>query len=367
MDHLSGIENIDWGKWQHAYGPATDVPDCLRALVSQDPDAQVAAKWELYGNLWHQGTIYEATIHALPWLIKLIGADNVDRSWLVTYIAHLAMGTSYKAQHADLDFIDASTSAYQEQMALELDWVNAARAAVVAGAPTFETLLSDPEPEVRAAALHLFSAIPEVLPAKAVRALTQDIDPMVRATAVLTLVFGPESMAQASRDAAELALIDISAAVRWAGAYVLAFHPDLNPRVVELLLDGLHANDVIQETMNGSPFVDDGIDSMSAQALASIGPEDAPGAVNELMTQIQRAHPVQALTLVSTLLYLVFGNSEAPHVAQMNPQQLRALGSVVAADPAWQLNGNTWTVLSQWGLPGDREALRVFLAFADTP
>ena len=161
--------------------------------------------------------------------------------------------------------------------------------------------------------------------------------------------------------------MDISAAVRWAGAYVLAFHPELDPRVVELLLDGLHANDAIQETMSGSPFVDDGIDSMSAQALASIGPEDAPGAVSELMTQIQRAHPVQALTLLSTLLYLVFGNSEAPHVAQMNPQQLRALGSVVAADPAWQLNGNTWTVLSQWGLPGDREALRVFLAFADTP
>jgi hypothetical protein len=369
MDHLTGIEDIDWGKWSHAYGPATDVPGCIRALVSQNLDAQVAAKWELYGSLWHQGTIYEATVHAVPWLIKVLADPLVDRAWLVTYIAHIAMGASYKAQHADLDFIDASTSVYQKQMALELEWVETARASVVAGASMFESLLQDSDPEVRAAALHLFSAIPEVLPAhaEAVRALTHDIDPMVRATAILALVFGPESMAQASRDAAERALIDISAAVRWAGAYALAFHPDLDSRVVELLLGGLHSHDAIQETMDGSPFIDDGVDSMSARALANIGPEDAPEAIDELMQQIQRAHPVQALTLLSTLLYLVFGNSEAPHVAQMNSQQLRALGCVVSADPAWQLNGNTWTVLSQWGLPGDREALRVFLAFADTP
>ena len=48
----------------HAYGPAEDVPNQLRALISHDEKQRDEALYALHGNIWHQGTIYEATSHA---------------------------------------------------------------------------------------------------------------------------------------------------------------------------------------------------------------------------------------------------------------------------------------------------------------
>ena len=35
---LEGLSNVDWAKLEHAYGPAEDVPDLIRALDSSVED-----------------------------------------------------------------------------------------------------------------------------------------------------------------------------------------------------------------------------------------------------------------------------------------------------------------------------------------
>lgn len=35
---LEGLDAVEWGKYEHAYGPAVDVPDQLRALASDDAE-----------------------------------------------------------------------------------------------------------------------------------------------------------------------------------------------------------------------------------------------------------------------------------------------------------------------------------------
>lgn len=47
MALLDGLDEVDWGSLHHAYGPATDVPGLLRALVdpaSAGLDLRRAAK-----------------------------------------------------------------------------------------------------------------------------------------------------------------------------------------------------------------------------------------------------------------------------------------------------------------------------------
>jgi hypothetical protein len=70
-DALAGLDDVDWAGLRHAYGPAGDTPGLLRALVSESPAKREHAVHELYGNIFHQGSRYEATAHAVPFLAGL--------------------------------------------------------------------------------------------------------------------------------------------------------------------------------------------------------------------------------------------------------------------------------------------------------
>jgi hypothetical protein len=63
---LERLDDVPWGSLTHAYGAADDVPGLLRELASGDAEAREAALHELHGNVWHQGTVYEATAHVVP-------------------------------------------------------------------------------------------------------------------------------------------------------------------------------------------------------------------------------------------------------------------------------------------------------------
>src|ERR1700733_424283 len=67
---FSGLDSIDWGSMQHAYGPATEVPALLRALVSDDPKAREYALDGMYGSVHHQGDVYDCTVAAIPFLLE---------------------------------------------------------------------------------------------------------------------------------------------------------------------------------------------------------------------------------------------------------------------------------------------------------
>jgi hypothetical protein len=68
---LDGLDAIDWGKLTHAYGPALDVPIDLRRLAGTDRKRRGAALGQLWASLCHQGTIYDATAAAVPFLVKI--------------------------------------------------------------------------------------------------------------------------------------------------------------------------------------------------------------------------------------------------------------------------------------------------------
>jgi hypothetical protein len=94
-DCLKGIEQVAWDKLQHGQGHASDVPRLLRDLLSSDKEVRKNSRWELHGNLWHQTTVYGATLAAIPFLARL-AADPAtpERAHLLLYLALLYLGTS---------------------------------------------------------------------------------------------------------------------------------------------------------------------------------------------------------------------------------------------------------------------------------
>lgn len=90
---LKGLEAVDWAGLHHAYGPAEDVPGQLTALLSADAEERRQAHARLSGNVYHQGTRWQASRHVVPFLTEL--ADDPatpDRTAVVDLLRAVALG-----------------------------------------------------------------------------------------------------------------------------------------------------------------------------------------------------------------------------------------------------------------------------------
>ena len=74
---LERLDDIPWANLQTMFGPANDVPIWFRDLMSPIRDVRDMAMSDLSDKLWHQGTVAEATLEAIPFLFELIERDEV--------------------------------------------------------------------------------------------------------------------------------------------------------------------------------------------------------------------------------------------------------------------------------------------------
>jgi hypothetical protein len=193
------IDEIDWRRLGHAYGPADDVPAQLRALCSPDQAEREGAFGDLFANIFHQGSRYEASAYAVPFLLDLVAdpatpdrglvlhlltclAIGYDESWLpggfpVAEYRRVTEGgrelaaakppSSDEADDAEAEYLRALDEADQNRLFAYYEL--ATYDAVRAGAPTLRALLDDPDPGLRVGAAYALGWFPEetdaVLPA----------------------------------------------------------------------------------------------------------------------------------------------------------------------------------------------------------
>ena len=63
---------VDWKKLVHAYGSAGNIPSLLEQLSSFPDESSYGLEpwYSLWSSLYHQGTIYSASIAAVPEIVK---------------------------------------------------------------------------------------------------------------------------------------------------------------------------------------------------------------------------------------------------------------------------------------------------------
>jgi hypothetical protein len=137
---LETLDTIDWSSLHHAYGEASDVPGFLRALLSEDEEErEIALNRDLFHTIWHQGTIYEASAYAVPFLFELLQAPQTsDKASIAYLLALLADGSSYlddtrnrpKQEKWWRDYLASEGRDFETELATELSWVQATRNAV---------------------------------------------------------------------------------------------------------------------------------------------------------------------------------------------------------------------------------------------
>lgn len=189
---MEKLDEIPWSQLHHAYGPAADVPDLIRALSSADPQQRDAAFHELFGNIWHQGTVYEATIHALPFLIELLRQQSVpERQELALLVASILAGKGYYQVHASIDIVNPFTGKpipkpvdLDERIRKERAIVAEIREVGTSALSCLVPFLADPDPEIRrsiAQALARYPQCKDALLASLMEAAAIESDDDVRA------------------------------------------------------------------------------------------------------------------------------------------------------------------------------------------
>jgi hypothetical protein len=168
---LAGLADVAWGDLRHAYGPAGDVPGLLRAIASGDAEAAGDAVSALFGNIWHQGTVYLATPYAVPFLARMAAA-GIAPGDLVSLLGCIAEsnddvtgGSARAAVAAEADLLISLLRNAASEVRTQAAW---ALARCQAGDGAFTALLAqlaaEKDPLVRPT---LLKAMSELAPARA--------------------------------------------------------------------------------------------------------------------------------------------------------------------------------------------------------
>lgn len=405
-DVLAGLEEVGWAGLRHAYGPAGDVPGLLRALASGPPAERRHAVQGLYGSIFHQGSRYEATAYAVPFLARLALDPRVlQRDVIVRLLAALAIGYDEAYLPAGVDIagwragVGWVRSADPARRLRELDaWVGAAgdeagrrarglyRAtcdpalelrsavdelaaydAVRAEVPRLRGLLRDGDPRVRAAAAYLTGWFPEEAPGSvsALRVLlAAEARPGVAANAVVSAgLLGDVGLIPRLRKG----LGGPEPLLRWADAVALARLGAVGADVV-----GVLAAACVEPPPPGPApavlFLGGGLRGYAAQALAALDDLPAP-ALDAVLDGLARTSEITAFPVTAAALRLTFPRG-APHPLppyhQLTEPQQRVVRTLASLGPDTWRWGNFMLILRAWNLPSAYAECRTY-AGLDAP
>ena len=155
---LDDLEAVPWRSLRHAFGEAANVPRLMRALGAADRDERQAALKELFGCLLHQGSVYEATAMAVPFLFELLAAaDTPEQNWIAFLVASIADGKGYLKVHTSSDeqrwrkLLAERGTTLEAELEREDAIVRSVQLEVSRGAQLLVPYLKDGQSEIRAA------------------------------------------------------------------------------------------------------------------------------------------------------------------------------------------------------------------------
>ncbi len=385
---LENLDKLPWSKLHHAYGAAKDVPRHLRNLTSPKKDIRDKALWELYGNIFHQGTRYQATPYAIPFLYELIASPAVaDRHELVYLLVNLALGyeEEYLSDGLDVAAFRRELEASDAQMSradraecnkycfgprVDLDCYDA----VQNGVPILLPLLTDEDVLLRRAVIYALAWFPDYaeqsLPALQ-NQLTASVDEIESANLLLSLGF----LARCSQQIIDEGvwrdfLQHPSLLVRVAAALGFAREPLTEP-ILAILIQAIAATEQLQDQGEDIRFNEGNLAGYASLVLAHGGAQARSQIVPALCEALKSVNPYQSLDITRALLDLITeeGTIQLKDSLPLDSLTRSAL-QAIAEFGGWKVAGgifvNYCQLVRSYGLPDTPEALTALLAQATT-
>ncbi|MEJ2294107.1 MAG: hypothetical protein P8Y23_05005 [Candidatus Lokiarchaeota archaeon] len=387
---LKGLDDIDWASLEHAYGEASDVPNLIRSLASNDEEIRRNALWELYGNIFHQGTRYQATVHTIPFIFELIRDPSVpDKASLIKFTVDLALGYPEaflpKGPNVEDWAIDAEElkeeSESEDLDDFDVDWLKHIDAfinsykAVLNEIETYYNLLENNHPAIKIMAIFGVAWFREMaaesIP-KLRNLLRKENDDIILANLLISLSM-LDAYVEERKDEEQFRnyftdhkslLVKISAAI----ALVNILNEEVDIAPIDFIMQQLP---VIID-MNMSPFEypwnDGELLGFISEVIKFCAVQFPEKIVPDLSKLLPKLTGVQALNVIYSLLWIVF--PEVPEQDSWTLKQLNKFQKMVLRVLA--KNDNLWvdenlemadlsTLLGEYSLPDNQKDLKNFL------
>ena len=386
---LEGLDDIDWANLEHAYGEASDVPKLIRSLASKDEEERRNALWELYGNIFHQGTRYQATVYTIPFIFELIRDPNVpDKASLIKFTVDLALGYPEaflpKGPNVEDWAIDAEQlkeeSESEDLDDFDADWLKHIDAfinsykAVLKEVETYYNFLDSNNPEIKIMAIFgvawFREKASESIP-KLRRLLGKEKDEIILANLLISLSM-LDAYVEERNDEEQLRnyfthnslIVKISAAI----ALVNILNEEVDIAPIDYILKQLP---VIID-MNMSPFEfpwnDGELLGFISEVIKFCAVQFPEKVVPDLSNLLSKLTGVQALNILYSLLWIVFPDLPEQDIwtlKQLNKYQKMVLRVLAKNDKLWidedLETADLSTLLEEYKLPNNQKDLRKFL------
>ena len=388
MSVFNEIDAVSWAELHHAYGPATDVPDLLRALMTPEaasPELYEAAKkckrsvfdqvtWTLWGNVFHQGSVWQVTATTVPFLAAILrdGPNNPEcKLFLIDYLHHLAIGYPQDL-FPDLPNPDEAFSAIAglhdpggepdystDDDSRYLIWMRDSYEAVERHIDVVLPYLDAADERVAEAAIALCASFPRCAD-QAVPLLRRLASKGGRrgATAAVSLAVleGTNSRPLAESTAASP---DSLTAVLGACAAAIADADGISSDSVVILTRPLVGALAQADSAHAST-----LSTLVGRSLARLGSGYRDRAAAGICAQLAAARPLEALSLTHSLLILVFENRPPQRASALTATQRAAL-EAIRDHGAFKVSGGTFAnytgLLGYWGLPQSANEIDTWL------
>jgi hypothetical protein len=371
---LTGLRDVPWEQLTHAYGPATDVPALLEQLAEPDDAAREAALGHLYGNVFHQGTRYQASRFVVPFLIDIACRPGPRRADIVSMISHLAVGypDEWLSQGFDLDAVRAEQEQYDEDAAeWQSDAVEVYQAVCAQEIQLIELLRDDYE-DVQVQTAYALALLPEIAPAT-VGPLSELVEGQNEARPVASAALALSLLHQRAPFAVGKVIERLRGHESWIVQFAAASlearpgNPGPLPGWSEgRLLSALSREPDASRTL---PWNEGDIPGLAAKTLGRRPLADDTLAA--VCAALDTAVGLRAVRLAAVVLAQAFSD-EPPSVPEyardLDPRQRRVVRALQTA-AGWRLAGGTfgnfYGVVTASGLPGDQAEIARWLGGAD--
>ncbi len=375
--HMPNVEDVNWRLLKTCYGIATEIPKWLKQLASSDLVIRQKAFEQLTDQIYHQGTVYEATPYVVPFLIDLLSnplvqdKENIlDLLWIVEL---------------------AQPPMAEQEVALSILYVESAKEEIRKGLPVYLSLLDNESPKVKTETARLLSELRQdarsILP-RLLAHIQMESDEDTAATLIWAMGKLLEDNSDISSHEksqivvflSKLATSAESILVRFAASVSLlkAVGNDASQEVVEFVIDVASQPEADLEL----PWLDVVLWT-ACDALAELHGEKRISAFEKLLTKcdsVQNVHDV-----VITLLNRVFRGKHAKRqdlgigynrtragteewnyttnykvnpVQKLTQEQEAVVRIILESEKFWEIRNN---LFDAYGLPASRDELQQFL------
>lgn len=382
---LETLSTINWSQLTHAHGSASDVPGLIRNLVSSNEDIRKKALWELYGNIFHQGTRYQATPYAVPFFYELLTSpDTPDRHEIVYLLVSLALGyeniylpdgldaETFRRNLEDDDSKMTSTERAQHIRYGSGPRINlACYDAVQHGALTFIELLNSDDLRLRCAAIYALAWFPEnaIQSLPAIRQLLKTVTDDIEITNALLTIGLLTRSTQNTFDNSEWHhfLLSDALIIRVAAAIAVA-GTQLEDDLIDILVSAVLAIEKLRYLGEDMRFNHGNMAGYASLVLARCHTDTRQKVIPVFCEALKSVNPYQSLDITESLLHLITGNKiklikDMP-LSSLDPLDLTALRAIADFD-GWKIEGgifvNYWQLVCAYGLPESQDSLNDYL------